>query len=114
MRRAARIGETPRTRASRPDLSASCSRTIQRLAFINSIFYFLLSKPSIGVEKFNSDAPVAIDVVNPRAIHFGIQLTTKRWHELYLRTKRDINVDEERCAAAADFNGLGLGCKSRA
>ena len=34
IRRAARIGETPRTRASEAAPSASCSRTIQRLAFI--------------------------------------------------------------------------------
>src|SRR5215213_3236938 len=39
MRRAARIGETPRTHASEAALSASCSRTIQRLAFINFYFY---------------------------------------------------------------------------
>src|SRR5215213_4246895 len=112
MRRAARIGETPRTRASEAALSASCSRTIQRLAFIYSIYYFLFCKPTIIVEEFDSDVPVAVDVVNPGAIHLGIQPTTKRRHQLYLRTDSDINVHQERCAAAADFNGLGLGLKS--
>src|SRR4051794_11000342 len=74
-------------------------------------FVTLFGKPSIGVQEFNSDAPVAVDVVDPRAIHFGVELTTKRRHELHLRTKWDINVDEERGAAAADLNGLRLRCE---
>src|ERR1041385_3981756 len=78
------------------------------------LLWQLFSKPSIGVEEFYSDAPVAINVVNPGAVYFSIQLTTKRWHQLYLRTKGNINVDKKRGAAAADFNGLGLGCKSLA
>ena len=64
------------------------------------------------VQQLNADATIAVDVVDPRAINFRIQLATEWRHQLYCGTDCDINVDEERGAAAADLGGLGLGLKS--
>ena len=65
----------------------------------------------MSIEEFDSDTAIAVDVVNPGTVHFGVQLLTERRHQLYLRTNRDINVHEERRASVADFDGLGLCCK---
>ena len=75
-------------RASEAALSASCCRTIQRLAFIYYFFLprlsvvfsafirvpVLLSKPTTRIQELDPDAPVAIDLVNPRTVHFRRQL----------------------------------------
>ena len=46
----------------------------------------------MGIEEFDSDTAIAVDVVNPGTVHFGVQLMTERRHQLNLRTNRDINV----------------------
>src|SRR5215213_1466779 len=93
---------------------ASNSLCLLWLLILLCLFVALLGKPTISVEQFDSDAPVAVNLVDPGAIHFGFQLTSKRRHQPYSRTDSDINVHEQRSAAAADFNGLGFGLKSLA
>ena len=81
--------------------------------FIREIrgIYCLLSEPSIVIEQLNADASASVDIVDPRAVDLGVQLTTKWWDQLYSRTNCNITIDEDRCAAATDFNRLGLGLK---
>lgn len=64
------------------------------------------------VQQLNADAAIAVDVVDPRAVNFSVELAAKWWYQLYCGTDSDINVNEERGAAAADLGGLGLGLKS--
>ena len=71
----------------------------------------LLREPSIRIEQLNADAAIAVDVVNPRSVYFGRQLTTKWWDQLYSRADRDINIEKERGSAPADLGRLGFGLK---
>ena len=81
-----------------------CPTQIQNhfLCFL-CLFVALFCEPSIGIEEFDSDASVAVDVVNPRSVYFSRQLTTKWWNQLYSRADHDINIQEERGSAPADL-----------
>ena len=49
---------------------------------IDAIFS-LFSEPAVSVQELNTDAAVTVDVVDPGAVHFGGQLTTKWRRQLY-------------------------------
>src|SRR6185503_10705456 len=80
-------------------------------SFTLCLFVALFCEPSIRIEQLHADAAVAVNVVNPRPVHFSHQLTTKWRHQLYSRADRNINIEKERGSAPADLGRLGFGLK---
>src|ERR1043165_296062 len=130
MSRPARIGETPRTRASEAAAAVSCRRTVQRFDFIESSFshkeaqkstlksampfvLFVLSEPAVRFEEPHADATFAIELVGPGTVNFGSQSSPGGLDQCYLRSYGHVHIDHDCRAGVADFYRRACGLKSR-
>jgi hypothetical protein len=71
----------------------------------------LFGKPSVSIEQLNTDAPVAIDVINPGTIYFSGELSAGLWDQLHSRAESYIYIKKERGSAAANLSRLRLSLK---
>jgi hypothetical protein len=78
---------------------------------LDLIHSHLFSKPSVHLEKLYSYSAVAIDIVDPGAIHLGVELTAERRDQLHNRPDSYIHINEESGPTPAYFCGFGCGLK---
>src|SRR5918998_1419228 len=65
----------------------------------------LFREPTVGIQKLDADALLAIARVRPDAIDFGINGSTIGWREAYSGSEFNNRIGGKRCAAATDLDG---------